>query len=545
MNIIKNIFKELNPYDNFNSLNKNIKDDIIAGITVGIIALPLALAFGEISNLGPVAGILGAIISGIIGGLFGGSKFTIAGPTAPTASQVSIFMGLFIISDTGQSDLVSIFSIISLSGLFMIIFSMLNVSKYIHFIPYSVVAGFMCGIGTLIIFSQTNAFFGLDDNYNILSNFEKIDFNALYIAVPCLCVMILWPKIRGKIKFFSSFPTPLLALIIGTLISYMMNLDIYCIGDKMSNAGNNQNFNFYIPDINKFFQFILPAISLAGLIIIDSLLTCVIADNLTSSKHSSNREIFGQGLSNLFAGFSGAVPTATATMFTVSNIKFGGKTILSSIVYGLTLLAILLGAKPLVQAIPLACIASILFKIGLDILDYRILPILRKLPKSDLLIFSLVLFITIYYDIMIAVLIGVLIAVINFIKYIKFSYKHNLKNLENTDINFEINSISNSNIKVIEIDGPLFFGSIESVLSICNKIEQIDLLLIDLRKLTKLDLSGVFAIEDIVKKFNNKKVKVIVIKPNKKNQNILSKVNFERLLDKYYIHFHQLKNLKF
>ena len=196
MNIIKNIFQELNPYNNFNSLNKNIKDDIIAGLTVGIVALQvLALAFGEISKLGPnSAGILGAIISGIIGGLFGGSKFTIAGPTAPTASQVSIFMGLFIISDTGQSDLVSIFSIISLSGLFMIIFSMLNFSKYIHFIPYSVVAGFMCGIGTLIIFSQINAFFGLDDNYNILSNFEKIDFNALYIAVPCLCIMILWPK---------------------------------------------------------------------------------------------------------------------------------------------------------------------------------------------------------------------------------------------------------------------------------------------------------------------------------------------------------------
>ena len=316
MNFFTENLKNLNPYNNLKSIHTNIKNDIIAGIVVAIIALPLALAFGDISGLGPVAGILGAVAGGIFGGLFGGSIVSISGPTAPTASEIAALMILFIGYETGikLDNKEAIFSIICLSGLIMVIFSISNFSKYIHFIPYSVVAGFMCGIGLSVILSQINKF-----------TFNQIENGALYVAIPCLIIMLLWNKIRQYIVVFKNIPAPIMILFIGTIIAYFMDLNISYIGDKMINNDLKEFFNLSIPNFNKLLDFLGPALALAGLVIIDSLLTCLIADNLTSSKHSSSREIFGQGVANMVSGYIGGASTATATMFTVSNIKFGGK----------------------------------------------------------------------------------------------------------------------------------------------------------------------------------------------------------------------------
>ena len=215
---IKSRIKEINPWINIKSLSTNLRGDIISGITVAIIALPLALAFGEISKLGPIAGVWGAIAGGIVGGLFGGCMVGVSGPTAPKAAQIAAFMGAFVIGTTNEPDLVAAFSIIFLSGLILVVVSMLKISHFIHYIPYSVVAGFMCGIGVIVILTQINAFIGLESERNIHEVFKNfrysikhINIDALYVSIPSLLILFLWEPLEKKINFLENIPSPLLA----------------------------------------------------------------------------------------------------------------------------------------------------------------------------------------------------------------------------------------------------------------------------------------------------------------------------------------------
>ena len=543
---IKNSFKEINPWQNIKSLNTNIRADILAGITVAIIALPLALAFGEISQLGPVAGVWGAIAGGIIGGLFGGCMVGVSGPTAPKAAQIAAFMGAFIIGGTNNPDLVAAFSIIFLSGLILVGISVLRISWFIHYIPYSVVAGFMCGIGVIVILTQLNAFLGLEPEKNIhgvIKNFShtfsNINIQALYVAIPSLLILFLWSPIEKRVKFLENIPSPLVALIIGSAIAYFMDLDITYIGDKMAAAGDSDVFNFYLPDLSRLSEFIGPAFALAGLAILDSLLSCVVADNMTRTRHSSDRETFGQGMANMAAGLVGGVTTATATMRTVANIKFGGKTPLASIVHGLTLLAILLGLGFLVAAIPTACLAAILFKVGIDILDYRILPVLRKLPITDLLIFIVVLFVTVYADLMIAVAIGILLASIRYFKEIGVTisskHKHRIVSIEEFDLDSsDIKKISYLPINILQPNGPLFFGSVEPLKNIYATASKHEILIIDMRSVTMIDLSGAYALEDLINGANSNDIKVFVLNGKSHIKKMLERINFVDNIGKGY-----------
>ena len=545
-NLIINTLKEINPWHNIRILHSNIKADVLAGITVGIIALPLALAFGEISRLGPVAGIWGAIAGGIVGGLFGGCMVGVSGPTAPKAAQIAAFMSAFVIGTTNNPDLIAAFSIIFLSGLILIMISVIKISKFIHYTPYPVVAGFMCGIGVIVILTQINAFVGLESEksiHEVFQNFsytiQNINIEALYVAIPSLMILFLWESLEKKIAFFKNIPSPLAALIIGTSIAYLMNLNIPYIGDKMNNTGDAQIFSFYIPDLSRLGEFIIPALALAGLAVLDSLLSCKVADNMTNTHHSSDRETFGQGMANMAAGLFGGVTTATATMRTVANIKFGAKTPLASIIHGLTLLAILLGLGFLVEAIPTACLAAILFKVGIDILDYRILPILKKLPITDLLVFIIVLFITVYEDLMIAVAIGVAFAVLRSIKDIKTTIKSKkqYKVIPISDLGFDIDKqkINQGLINVLQLQGPLFFGSTELLIKSYNDIPNHKVLIIDINNISTIDLSGVYALEDLIKNVRDNKIEVFIFNNNSNIKKILKKLNFiQNIGENYY-----------
>ena len=291
---IKSSVKELNPWQNIKVMHTNVRADVLAGITVAIIALPLALAFGEMSQLGPVAGIWGAIAGGIIGGIFGGCLVGVSGPTAPKAAQIAAFMGVFVIGTTNQPDLVAAFSIIFLSGLILVGISLLKISRFIHYTPYSVVAGFMCGIGVIVILTQVNAFVGLEaekDIHGVFANFShtinNINVQALYVAIPTLTILFLWQFLEKKVKQLALIPAPLVALVVGTSIAYFMNLDIPYIGDKMGGTEQTQIFTFYVPDFSRFSEFLVPALALAGLAVLDSLLSCIVADNMTGDHHSS------------------------------------------------------------------------------------------------------------------------------------------------------------------------------------------------------------------------------------------------------------------
>ena len=530
----------INPWYNVKTMHTNIRGDILSGITVAIIALPLALAFGEISQLGPVAGIWGAIAGGIVGGLFGGCMVGVSGPTAPKAAQIATFMSLFVIGSTDKPDLVAAFSIIFLSGLVLIFISLLKISRFIHLTPYSVIAGFMCGIGVIVILTQINAFLGLEAEKNIHSviqnfskNFKNANTDALFVALPSLFILFSWSRLEQKVDLLKNIPSPLVALITGTSIASFMGLNIPYIGDKMGGAKEAEIFSLYVPDLTRFSEFIIPALALAGLAILDSLLSCKVADNMTGEHHSSDKETFGQGMANIAAGLFGGVTTATATMRTVANIKFGGKTPLASIVHGLTLLAILLGLGFLVEAIPTACLAAILFKVGIDIMDYRILPIIKKLPTTDLIVFIIVLFVTVYEDLMIAVAIGVIFAVLksrNEIKsMIKSKFTHKIISLSDTQYSpKEMNNemLNKLPVLVLQPNGPLFFATIEKLIQTYSKVKEHDLLIIDLSKVTMIDLSGAFSIEDLIIGAKKNGIKVLVTDASSEVNNVLSNLGF-------------------
>ena len=530
----------INPWYNVKTMHTNIRGDILSGITVAIIALPLALAFGEISQLGPVAGIWGAIAGGIIGGLFGGCMVGVSGPTAPKAAQIATFMGLFVIGSTDKPDLVAAFSIIFLSGLVLVFISLLKISRFIHLTPYSVIAGFMCGIGVIVILTQINAFLGLEAEKNIhsvIQNFSKnlknANTDALFVALPSLFILFSWSRLEQKIDLLKNIPSPLVALIAGTSIASVMGLNIPYIGDKMGGAKEAEIFSLYLPDLTRFSEFIIPALALAGLAILDSLLSCKVADNMTGEHHSSDKETFGQGMANIAAGLVGGVTTATATMRTVANIKFGGKTPLASIVHGLTLLGILLGLGFLVEAIPTACLAAILFKVGIDIMDYRILPIIKKLPTTDLIVFIIVLFVTVYEDLMVAVAIGVIFAVLKSLSEIKSIIKSNFthKIIPLQDSQYSPKEMNNEMLNklpvlVLQPNGPLFFATIEKLIQTYSRVKKHELLIVDLSKVTMIDLSGAFSIEDLIIGARKNGIKVLTTNASSEVNNVLSNLGF-------------------
>ena len=509
---LKAVLNEISPRTNITSLSKNIKGDIVAGITVGIIALPLALAFGEISQLGPIAGVWGAIAGGIVGGFFGGCLVGVSGPTAPKAAQIAAYMSFFVTGGTNDPDLVAAFSIIFLSGIILVIISFARISHFIHYTPYPVVAGFMCGIGVIVILTQLNAFVGLevkksihDVIINLSNTINNANIEALYVSLPSLAILFLWPFLIKRYSILNKIPAPITALLVGTCVAQIFNLDIPYIGDKMGNTDANQIFSIYLPDLSRTISFLSPAFALAALAVLDSLLSCKVADNITGKRHSSDRETFGQGMANIAAGLFGGVTTATATMRTVANIKFGGKTPLASIVHGLTLMAVLLGLGFLVAKIPTACLAAILFKVGIEILDYRIIPVINKLPTKDLIIFCMVLFITVYEDLMVAITIGVIFAVLSSIKDLKniFKEKNVFAFVDFSDSDYakglDTNEMNHSNIKILELKGSLFFGSIEKLIKSFNRIPNDNPVIIDMKEVPNVDLTGIFGLEDLVK----------------------------------------------
>ena len=536
---LKAVLNEISPRTNITSLSKNIKGDIVAGITVGIIALPLALAFGEISQLGPIAGVWGAIAGGIVGGFFGGCLVGVSGPTAPKAAQIAAYMSFFVIGSTNDPDLVAAFSIIFLSGIILVIISFARVSHFIHYTPYPVVAGFMCGIGVIVILTQLNAFVGLevkksihDVIINLSNTINNANIEALYVSLPSLAILFLWPFLGKKYSIVNKIPAPLTALLVGTCVAQIFNLDIPYIGDKMGNTDANQIFSIYLPDLSRTISFLSPAFALAALAVLDSLLSCKVADNITGRRHSSDRETFGQGMANIAAGLFGGVTTATATMRTVANIKFGGKTPLASIVHGLTLLAVLLGLGSLVAKIPTACLAAILFKVGIEILDYRIIPVINKLPIKDLIIFCMVLFITVYEDLMVAITIGVIFAVLSSLKDLKNVFKEKsiyaFVDFSDSDYSEGLGTSeeNHSNIKILNPKGSLFFGSVEKLIKSFNQIPNDNPVIIDMKEVPNVDLSGIFGLEDLIKLSQNQNRNVAITNTNEEIRNSLIALKF-------------------
>jgi SulP family sulfate permease len=382
----------------------NLRGDLYGGVTAAVVALPLALAFGVASGAGPIAGLWGAILVGFFAALFGGTPSQVSGPTGP----ITVVMAVIITNYA--HDLRLAFTVVMLAGAIQILFGVLKLGRYIAYVPFSVVSGFMSGIGLIIIIIQLAPMIGFDTSKDgvvtALADFPDLVtdpvFHALALGLLALAISVFLPH-----RFRAYAPPALVALIMGTLAALFLLDGAPVLGDIPSGLPEAQ-----IPKITsgELGGMLGSALILAILGSIDSLLTSLVADNVTRTHHNSDRELVGQGIGNMFAGFFGAIPGAGATMRTMINVRAGGRTSISGVLHALVLLALVLGLGPLAEDIPSAVLAGILLKVGWDIIDWGYLRRVRRAPRDETLVMLTVLVLTVFVDLITAVGVGVIMA---------------------------------------------------------------------------------------------------------------------------------------
>lgn len=473
----------------------NFRPDLFGGLTAGVVALPLALAFGEASGAGPIAGLWGAIIVGFFAALLGGTPTQVSGPTGP---MIVVFAGVF---SSLSGDLALIFASVVVAGLLQIAFGVLRLGRYISLVPYPVVSGFMSGIGVIIILLQASRLFGgAPENGGTLGALGAIptavaspNFSAVILGALTLAIVFLWPKAWGRFV-----PGALAALTVGTLLGYLFLPDAPNLGDIPVGLPD-----FVLPGITSDTAFVIleAAVILAILGSIDSLLTSLVADNMTRTRHNSNRELIGQGVGNTVAGLFGAIPGAGATMRTVVNIRSGGVTRLSGVVHAGFLLAVVMVLGPVAAVIPHAVLAGILVKVGYDILDIQYLKRATRGPRSDLAVFAVVLGVTVFIDLITAVAIGVVLAALAFVKQLADRQLDNFHVTDSIDDPTDTGLLdaAGGRITVFELDGPLSFGAAADLAhrAQAELVDETQFIVLDFTRTPFLDTSATRAIEAI------------------------------------------------
>lgn len=503
---VRDYFQTFNPWKNIRLMGTNVRGDLLAGVTVAVIALPLALAFGVASGLGPEAGMWAAICGGIFVGIFGGSKVGISGPTGPKVVQLAALVEITRLASGGTPDLSFIFTLVFLSGLVCVALAFCKVGRFIYYVPYSAVSGFMCGIGVIIILLEIPPMLGFATPTSVIDAIKQIPYDfmhenpqALTVSLATFFTILIWPKI-SPVKWL---PGPLMGLIVGTATANFFQFDIEYIGNMPTGLPP-----IYLPDLSivthRFGDLIGPAFALAGLCVFDSLLTCLVADNMTDDRHDSDQEIFGQGIANLACGLFGGVTTATATIRTVASVKSGGQTGLASVTHGVILLALMLGLAPVASYIPMACLAGILLKVGIDIIDYRVLPVLHRMPLADAICFWSVLGLTISVDLLVAMGVGITIAFVRAIHEFGTLYEQKIVNLKELDRNWEGEESMDDSLKErvlkLRLEGPIFFGVSDAMYQVVNQLSDFDYLIIRMMRVPMVDMSGAYLLEDVIEK---------------------------------------------
>lgn len=506
----------------------NFKGDLFGGLTAGIIALPLALAFGVASGIGAIAGLYGAIFVGFFASLFGGTKTQISGPTGP----MTVVLASILVSFPGNFPL--IFFAIILAGIFQIILGISHLGKLIRYVPYPVISGFMSGIGVIIIMLQINPLLGLDIQgtpiksiISLVQNISSIDLKSFLLGLLSLMIVFFTPSKIKKI-----IPPSLIALVLVSLISvFTPSGNVQIIGEIPIGL---PKFHLPLISFEDFIKILPVSLTLAILGTVDSLLTSLVADSLTKSRHDSNKELVGQGLGNIFAGFFGGIAGAGATMRTVVNIKSGGKTPLAGIIHSLFLFVILIGLAPLAKNIPMAVLAGILIKVGFDIIDVKFLKIINHAPKNDLFVMILVFILTVFDDLIFAVGAGIVLSSILFAINISKQFNFQINDLpavcekENECIEKE----SGYKIRVIDIEGIFFFGSASRLSTPVDDLLSTQFVIINCESIPSMDISAVFALEDIIIKFKDKGIKVMLVLKNRNMTRNLLKLGIVKLIGK-------------
>ncbi|MDG4715501.1 SulP family inorganic anion transporter [Winogradskyella sp. YYF002] len=500
---------------------KNLKGDLTGGLVAGVVALPLALAFGVQSGLGAIAGLYGAIAVGIFAAIFGGTTTQASGPTGPmTVVSAALVAAAIEITGSLEAAMPIVILTFLLGGIFQIVFGLINIAGYVKYFPYPVVSGFMSGVGLIIIILQLFPFAGLGSEKStwlVMQDLPRLfsDFNWQAVALGSFTVVVylVFPYITKAI------PSALVALILASVASFFLKWDVPIIGDIPSGLPSLQVSGLFSIDASAYALVLEYALVLAVLGSIDSLLTSVIADNMTKTKHNSNRELIGQGIGNSIAAIFGGIPGAGATKGTVININSGGRTRLSGAVHGLFLLAVLLGLGKLAAYIPLSVLAGLLIPIAFKIIDVKGLKHLLVVPRADAVVLIIVLLITTFGSLIQAVGIGLLLASLLFMKRASDIGEKGME--VGTIAGFdgekpwqdekEFYEAYKDKVYIKHLYGPLFFGFTSHFQDeIKNIPEQVKALIIRMDRVPYIDQSGLYALENAVLDLEQRGIQVLL-----------------------------------
>ena len=493
------------------------RGDLTGGLTAAVVALPLALAFGN-AALGPggaIYGLYGAIITGFLAALFGGTPAQVSGPTGPmsvtVAGVVSTLAAIGASRDLADGDMLPlVMAAVVLGGLLQILMGVLRLGRYITLVPYSVVSGFMSGIGVIILTLQIGPLLGISSRGGVLHSLQMVirDFDpnpaALIVGLVTLLVVFTTPR-----RISQWIPSPLLALVLITPLSLLV------FPEGLARIGTipGGGLSFNLPNWQEHWPLLLRAgLVLAVLGAIDSLLTSLVADNISHTRHRSNRELVGQGIANTVAGLFNGLPGAGATMRTVINIQSGGRTPLSGMTHSIVLLFLLVGAGPLAEGIPTALLAGILIKVGLDIIDWGFLRRAHRLSKKTALVMWSVLLMTVFWDLIGAVVVGMFVANLLTIESIT---DHQLGSMDIGTAHLstqeqQLLERCGDDLVLFHLHGPLSFGAAKGISERMMLVRQYRILLLDITDVPHLGVTASLAIERMVEEAERNNVRVLV-----------------------------------
>ena len=515
---------------------RNIKGDFFGGITAAVVALPLALAFGVSSGAGAIAGLYGAIIIGFFAALFGGTPSQISGPTGPMTVVIATVFATLV---NGDPDKMPIgFAVIVLGGIFQILFGILKLGKYITLMPYTVISGFMSGVGFIIIFLQLGPFFGHAASSGVVESIRNFpeyirDYNpaAVILGMLTLGIVFLTPK-----KIARLIPSPLLALIIGTTVATVIfpNQGLNLIGEIPSGLPSLRLPAFPLDRLREMIGY---GLMLAMLGSIDSLLTSLVADNITRTNHDSDRELIGQGIGNMLSGLCGGLPGAGATMRTVINVKTGGKTPISGMIHALILLMVVLGAGSFTKNIPHAVLAGILIKVGIDIIDWSFLQRAHQISAKATFIMYTVLLLTVFDDLIKAVAIGAFLANLLTLKSLSDLQSENVRAITNPDDDLNLNLAERHILKqargkilLFSLGGPMSFGAAKTISQRMGMVNSCEVIILDLAEVPMIGVTASLAIENVIKDARRQNRQVYLVGAKGRVRERLEKMKLLQLL---------------
>ncbi len=513
------------------------RGDLLGGLTAAVVALPLALAFGN-AALGPggaIYGLYGAIITGFLAALFGGTPAQVTGPTGPMSVTVAGVIGTLaavgISRELGSNELLPlVMGAVLIGGLIQILMGILRLGRYITLVPYSVVSGFMSGIGVIILCLQIGPLLGIKTQGGVITSLGTVfgQFNpntaALLVGALTLAVVFLTPK-----RISTWVPSPLIALVVITPLSMLLFQD----GIPRIGTIPEGGLNFSLPNLKDYFPVLLRAgLVLAVLGAIDSLLTSLVADNISQTRHHSNRELIGQGIANSVAGLFNGLPGAGATMRTVINIKSGGRTPLSGMAHSVFLLVLLLGAGPLAESIPESLLAGILIKVGLDIIDWGFLLRAHRLSIKTALVMWGVLLMTVFWDLIGAVLVGMFVANLLTIESITTHQLESMSSEDSSQLDQEEKHLLDrcgDALMLFRLEGPLSFGAAKGISERMTQIRQYKILLLDVTDVPHLGITATLAIERMVEEAEHHERQVLIAGANTKVKARLEQFRIQEL----------------